>query len=377
MRWEPVKARRFSSLRLTPARVLVAVGAAIAMMAGLLPWAEGVAPALRGFEPVFFSGLGGAGDGVMLILVAFGAGALTLHRTPAMSRVRTVRLMPAILVVLAVTTWLNGHRGAARGDRRLGGPRRIRADRARAVAGRPGDPPMAAGTIWLLPEVVRWRRRSDDPAELVTVGPRLVAEVVAGIAGTFLGGVAGIAVALSLTGPTLVGTIALGAVFGGLAGAYAGSWLVRVAAERLAAARAGPARDADQRRAPARRLRARGTAAGRTAGTMARHVQGSRPAARHARRRRRGGPVRHARAALAVRRRGRRGRRRVHGLARRPGRDLPRGPGHARGAAGSSFAAVRASPGAGGRPSRPPRSWASPSTSRCSRPSASSRSPSP
>jgi len=58
---------------------------------------------------------------------------------------------------------------------------------------------------------------------------------VAGIAGTFLGGVAGIVVALSLTGPTLVGTIALGAVFGGLAGGYAGSWLVRVAAERLAA----------------------------------------------------------------------------------------------------------------------------------------------
>ena len=94
---------------------------------------------------------------------------------------------------------------------------------------------MAAGTIWLLPEVVRWRRQDDDPAEPVTVGPRQVAEVVAGIVGTFLGGVAGIAVALSLTGPTLVGTIALGAVFGGLAGAYAGSWLVRVAAERLAA----------------------------------------------------------------------------------------------------------------------------------------------
>ena len=69
MRWEPVKARRFSSLLPTPARVVVAAGAAIAMAAGLLPWAEGVAPALRGFEPVFFSGLGGAGDGVMLILV--------------------------------------------------------------------------------------------------------------------------------------------------------------------------------------------------------------------------------------------------------------------------------------------------------------------
>jgi hypothetical protein len=235
MRWEPVKARRFSSLLATPARVVVAAGAAIAMAAGLLPWAEGVAPARRGFEPVFFSGLGGAGDGVMLILVAFGAGALTLHRTPATSRIRTVRLMPAVFVILATTTWLNGHRGAVEAI----GAWEVRGGSGQIAPGLwlagLGILLMAAGTIWLLPEVVRWRRQDDDPAELVTVGPRQVAEVVAGIVGTFLGGVAGIAVALSLTGPTLVGTIALGAVFGGLAGAYAGSWLVRVAAERLAA----------------------------------------------------------------------------------------------------------------------------------------------
>lgn len=237
MRWEPVKARRFSSLLATPARVVVAVGAAIAIAAGLLPWAEGVAPARRGFEPVFFSGLGGAGDGVMLILVAFGAGALTLHRTPATSRIRTMRLMPAVFVILATTTWLNGHRGAVEAI----GAWEVRGGSGQIAPGLwlagLGILLMAAGTIWLLPEVVRWRRQDDDPAELVTVGPRQVAEVVAGIAGTFLGGVAGIAAALSITGPTLVGTIALGAVFGGLAGAYAGSWLARVAAERLVAAR--------------------------------------------------------------------------------------------------------------------------------------------
>ncbi len=240
MRWEPVKARRFSSLLLTRARVVVAVGAAIAMAAGLLPWAEGVAPARRGFEPVFFSGLGGAGDGVMLILVAFGAGALTLHRTPALSRVRTVRLMPAILVVLAVMTWISGRRGAIAEI----GAWEVRGGSGQIAPGLwlagLGILMMAGGTLWLLPEVVRWQRRSDDPADLVTVGPRLIAEVVAGVAGTFLGGVAGIALALSLTGPTLVGTIALGAVFGGLAGAYVGTWLVRVAAERLAARKDRP-----------------------------------------------------------------------------------------------------------------------------------------
>jgi hypothetical protein len=233
MRWEPVKARRFSSLLLTPARVLVGIGAVIAMVSGLVPWAEGEAPGLRGFAPVFFSGLGGAGDGVMLILVALGAGALTLHRTPALSRVRTVRLMPAILVFLAAMTWLSGYRAALREI----GAWEVRGGSGQLapglwVAGL-GILLMAAGTVWLLPEVVRWQRRSDDPAKLVTVGPRLVAEVVAGIAGTLLGGAAGIALALSLTGPTLVGTITLGAVFGGLAGAYGGSWLVRVAAERL------------------------------------------------------------------------------------------------------------------------------------------------
>jgi hypothetical protein len=235
MRWEPTKAKRFSSLLLTPARVAVGVGSAIAMVAGLLPWAEGVAPAHRGFEPVFFSGLGGAGDGVMLILVALGAGALTLHRTPATSRVRTVRLMPAILVFLAAMTWLSGYRAALREI----GAWEVRGGTGQLAPGLwlagAGILVMAAGTLWLLPDVIRWQRRSDDPAELVKVGPRLIAEVVAGVGGTLLGGAAGIALALSLTGPTLVGTIALGAVFGGLAGAYAGSWLVRVLAEWLAA----------------------------------------------------------------------------------------------------------------------------------------------
>ena len=42
MRWEPTKGRRFSSWVLTPARVVVGVGAAMAIVAGLLPWAEGI-----------------------------------------------------------------------------------------------------------------------------------------------------------------------------------------------------------------------------------------------------------------------------------------------------------------------------------------------
>ena len=58
--------------------------------------------------------------------------------------------------------------------------------------------------------------------------------------------VLGIEVGISLTGPTLIGTIALGAVFGGLAGAYAGAWLGRTLVDRLR----GPAADSMGRHGP-------------------------------------------------------------------------------------------------------------------------------
>jgi hypothetical protein len=239
MAWEPTKARRFSSLLLTPPRVAAGIGAIMAVISGFMPWAAGTAPALRGFEPVFFSGLGGAGDGVVLVVVSGVTAVLTLHRTPATSRVRSIRLAPAILILLAAFTWINGYRAAqdaiAAWELR-GGTGAIAAGLWLAGI---GILLMAAGTAWLLPEVIRWRSRTDDPADLVTVGPRQVAEVLAALAGVLLGGIAGVAVALALTGPTLVGTIALGAVFGGLLGAYGGSWAARTLAERLARSRDG------------------------------------------------------------------------------------------------------------------------------------------
>jgi uncharacterized membrane protein YfcA len=71
------------------------------------------------------------------------------------------------------------------------------------------------------------------------VGPRHLAEAVLGVAGVVVGGAAGILVAVAITGPVLVGAIALGAVTGGLLGAYAGSWLARELADRLATRRDG------------------------------------------------------------------------------------------------------------------------------------------
>ena len=112
MNWQPTKGSRFSSWVLTPARIVVGAGATIAVVSGVMPWAEGTAPGFRGFEPVFFSGLGGSGDGVVLMLVSAGVGLLTLHHTPATSRIRSVRAAPAALVMLAVFTWINGYRAS-------------------------------------------------------------------------------------------------------------------------------------------------------------------------------------------------------------------------------------------------------------------------
>jgi hypothetical protein len=233
MRWQPVRAKRFASFRLTPARLLVGAGAAMAVVAGLMPWADGVAPGRTGFEPVTFSALGGAGDGVMLIAVSIAVAVLTLHHTPADSRTRTIRALPAVLVALAVFTWLNGRRAAegavedwvTRGG--SGGPAFGEWLAAAGVLA------MAAGTLWLLPSVVRWQQRDDDPDSLLGFNGAALAELVAGAVGLVVGSVLGINLGIALTGPTIVGTIFLGAVFGGLLGAYAATWLVALALRTL------------------------------------------------------------------------------------------------------------------------------------------------
>jgi hypothetical protein len=233
MDWEPVRGKRFASLVPTPARVLVAAGAAAAVVAGLMPWAEGVAPGRTGFEPVAFSGLAGAGDGVMLIVVSIGAGVFTLHRSPAESRTRTVRLVPVVLVVLAVFTWLNGQRAAGNA---------VEEWVIRGGSGGPapglwlsglGVAAMVLGTLWLLPGIVRWRRRADDPDQILEFSWAATAELVAGAVGVLVGGVVGISLGLALTGPTIVGTVFLGAVFCGLLGGYAGTKLVSLTVGRL------------------------------------------------------------------------------------------------------------------------------------------------
>jgi len=234
MRWEPTRGRRrLSSLVLTPARVTVGIGALLAVVAGLMPWAAGTAPGHTGVEPVFFSGFGGSGDGLILIVLAGAAGFLTLHRTPATSRVRLVHSLPVVLIVLAAMTWINGYRASiveiAAWERR-GGTGSI--GLGLWLSGI-GILVMAAGAVVLLPGIIRWRRGANDPADVMKVSARGVAEAVAGTIGIFVGGGVGIQFAVSLTSVPVIGLIALGAVFGGLLGAYAGAWIARTVVDEV------------------------------------------------------------------------------------------------------------------------------------------------
>jgi hypothetical protein len=92
---------------------------------------------------------------------------------------------------------------------------------------------MAIGTVVLLPGVVRWETAPDDPSDDMQVTLGGAAMVLGGIAGTIIGGAIGIGFTLGLTATPLIGLITLGAVFGGLAGAYGGAWLAGAAADRV------------------------------------------------------------------------------------------------------------------------------------------------
>jgi hypothetical protein len=234
MRWQPTtEKRRLGFLVLTPARIVVGIGALVTILAGLMPWAEGTVPGTGGFGPIAFSGLGGAGDGVVLILLAGSTAFLVLHRTPATSRVRLVHLLPYLLVVLAASSLITGYRAAQQAIvawENRGGEGAISIGFYLAVV---GVAIMAVGLAALLPGLIRWRRASDDPADLMAVSKRGIAESVAGMAGILVGGALGIQLAVSLTRVPVIGLIALGAVFGGLFGAYAGSWLARAIADEV------------------------------------------------------------------------------------------------------------------------------------------------
>jgi hypothetical protein len=240
MRWEPTQQRRLlPAFVLDPARIVVGIGAALAIIAGLMPWAQGTIPGRGGFEDVFFSGLGGAGDGVVLILLSCAIAFLVLHHTPALSRVRLVHLASYLLVVFAGFTVINGYRAALleiEAWERRGGTGEIALGLWLAAA---GVAVMAIGLAILLPAIIRWTRHSDDPADLMTISRRGLAEAIAGMVGILVGGWIGIQLAVAMFSVPVMGLIALGAVMGALLGAYAGAWVVGLVADGLARRRPG------------------------------------------------------------------------------------------------------------------------------------------
>jgi hypothetical protein len=203
----------------------------------------------------------------VLILLSAGAGFLTLHHTPATSRVRTIRLAPAILVALAAVTWIGARRAAldaiAAWERR-GGSGNLAPGLWLAAF---GIVLMAVGSAWLLPSVLRWRTVPGDPTDVVAVRPRDVAVALGGLGGTVVGAAIGISLGLGMTGSQLLGVLAFGAVFGGLFGAYGGAWLVRQAIGAVARTGGGRAAPAD-----------RPSGTGRGTGTDPAALAGDRPA---------------------------------------------------------------------------------------------------
>ena len=107
--------------------------------------------------------------------------------------------IPYVLLVLAVASLLTGYRAAILAIvawENRGGKGSISLGFDLAAI---GIVVMGVGLAALLPGLIRWRRASDDPADLMTVSKRGVAEAIAGLAGIFVGGALGIQLAVSMT----------------------------------------------------------------------------------------------------------------------------------------------------------------------------------
>jgi hypothetical protein len=150
-----------------------------------------------------------------------------------------VHVIPYVLLVLAAASLLTGYRAATQAIvawENRGGQGSIALGLYLAGV---GIVVMGVGLGALLPGLIRWRRASDDPADLMAVSGRGIAETIAGLAGIIVGGALGIQLAVSMTPVPLIGLIALGAVFGGLLGAYGGSWIARSVADEVSRRRSG------------------------------------------------------------------------------------------------------------------------------------------
>ena len=189
MRWQPTTEKhRLGFLVLTPARVVVGIGALVTMLAGLMPWAEGTVPGRAGFEPSLLRPRrrGRRRDAHPVRgwdRVPSSCTARPRPRACAGARDPVCPARPA-----AATSLLTGYRAATLAIvawENRGGQGSIALGLYLAGS---GIVIMGVGLAALLPGLIRWRRASDDPADVMAVSRRGVAESIVGLASILLGG---------------------------------------------------------------------------------------------------------------------------------------------------------------------------------------------
>ena len=109
--WKPssvAAAERHSLLR-QPARAVTVLGAGLIVVGSLLSWASGVDSM---HSAVSFRATEGQGDGVWLFAFGVALIVLTLSRSAAESRSRTVQLAPMLMAVCAALIWITADRSS-------------------------------------------------------------------------------------------------------------------------------------------------------------------------------------------------------------------------------------------------------------------------
>jgi len=161
------------SLLREPARALVAVGSIIAIVSSPLPWAARTQIA----GDVSKTGWQGLADGFLIAVVAIVLCVVTFNRSAVASKMRIIRLLPAILGVTALLLWLSGVRtmDGAIATWRLQGYDGVYTPWLFVCL--VGVVLLAAGGIWLgtrrEPKRAKPEKQPDRPVELVKVSGKV------------------------------------------------------------------------------------------------------------------------------------------------------------------------------------------------------------
>ncbi len=214
--------------RRQPARVAVALGLVVTIIASLLPWIDGTNGA---GHRVSLNGFVGPGDGGFLTVFGVAQGVVVLSRWTAEARAAVLRVMPALIGVVLILTCFTAQLDVGseiRGIEFEGGHVAITAFFWAAVG---GALLMAVAGFWLTTaDRLRrgpWLRRAEIRA---AVDRRVIVPALLGV----VGALGGFVIVLSAGARTfesalvliLVVVALIGAIVGGWLGYRIGGWLV-------------------------------------------------------------------------------------------------------------------------------------------------------